>query len=111
MKRHGTKLLLAALLLVSSIKGHAAIIYRVTDLGTFPGGVVTSNSISSGNAINSVGQIAAGGTAPGGFSHASLYSGGAMIDLGTLGGNQSSARAINAAGQVAGDADLSTGNY
>jgi probable HAF family extracellular repeat protein len=109
MKNQLARLLTAMLLLLFSIPGSAAIMYTVTDMGTFPGGVVgNNNNLSTGVAINSAGQVAGDAYVAGGFLHASLYSGGSMIDLGTFGGNQSFGRAINSAGQVAGEADLSS---
>jgi probable HAF family extracellular repeat protein len=73
---------------------------------------------SFGTAINNVGQVAgffyppAGGTITEG---AFLYSGtpgagGAMVDLGTLGGRRTHAYAINNSGQVAGFSELSIGS-
>ena len=78
----------------------------MVDLGDLGGGS------SGGSAINASGQVTGTShTAIGGFSsppfHAFLYtgtpgSGGAMHDLGALGGRASAGRAINASGQVAG---------
>ena len=112
MKHRLSRFLLAVPLLVCPIPAHAAVMYSITDLGTFPGGVVgANNNLSTAQAINSSGQITGEAYVSGGYLHASLYSGGTMIDLGTLGGNESFGRAINAAGQVAGNAELSGGNY
>jgi probable HAF family extracellular repeat protein len=76
---------------------------KTIDLGVLPGG-----DFSSANAINPAGQIVGSSDtsqAPGGgdwTSHAVLWRGGVMTDLGTLGGSGSGAWAINAAGVVVG---------
>jgi probable HAF family extracellular repeat protein len=73
--------------------------YSVTDLGTLGG----SDSVAY--AINNAGQIVGGSaTSSGSTTHAFLYSGGRMIDLGGLGGAypDSYAFAINEQGQVVG---------
>jgi len=73
----------------------------MTDLGTFPGG-----TLSQGIDINDAGDVAVtGNIAPSFFQRAQLLrANGTWIDLGTLGGDQSTSWAINDAGQVVGDA-------
>ena len=69
-----------------------AVTYLVTDLGVLPGG-----ETSEASAINRRGQVV--GTAPvDGVSRAYLFTDGVMTDLGSLGGNSSSAEAVTAAG-------------
>lgn len=64
-------------------------------------------------AINDAGQMTGTYTPTPGHSHAFITgpNGAGMTDLGTLGGNDSWGSAINAAGQVAGGSDTSTGPY
>lgn len=69
------------------------------------------------SAINDQGQIAGEGRAPFPNDHAVLLAHGVLSDLGTLGGNSSSAGALNNAGQVVGGAAINlvntagAGNY
>lgn len=70
---------------------------------------------SRGNGINASGQVAGTAetvTVPTGFafSHAFLYSGGKMTDLGTLGGTNSGGNGINDSGQVTGSSDIKGNN-
>lgn len=91
------KLGLALLLPISAALG-APTQYVVYDLGTL--GIGSSEAFS----INEAGQIVGRSNHPGGVnSHAFLYSGGSMIDVGTLGaGTNSSGLGINNLGQVTG---------
>jgi len=57
---------------------------------------------TSANDINEKGEIAGGGDTGFGDFHAYLLSEGTSFDLGTLGGNESEALAVNGRGQVAG---------
>jgi probable HAF family extracellular repeat protein len=74
----------------------AGVQYTVTDLGALPG-----ETYSEATGINNAGQVV-GRSTPNGNSHAFLYSGGVMSDLGTLGGSYSEATGINNAGQIVG---------
>jgi probable HAF family extracellular repeat protein len=77
--------------------------YTVTDLGTLPGG-----ASSQAYGINASGQVVGQAANASGNTHAFLYSGGVMSDLGTLGGPYSYARGINDSGQIVGWSYLTT---
>lgn len=90
---------------------------KMTDLGSLGG------SSSSAVAINAAGQVAGTSVITGGDqvlgitrtdfmynpSHAFLYTGGKMTDLGTLGGDYSAATALSSSGQVIGNSLVSGG--
>jgi probable HAF family extracellular repeat protein len=59
--------------------------------------------------INDAGQIAGSCHLDGGASHAVLWQSGSITDLGTLGGNDSYARAISPGGEVVGESSSATG--
>jgi probable HAF family extracellular repeat protein len=80
-----------------------------TNLGTLPGYVGSfANSINdSGEIAGEVNSYTGGGYAP---YQAFIYSGGVMTGIGTLGGNNSSANAINNLGNVVGYSDTAGAN-
>jgi probable HAF family extracellular repeat protein len=81
----------------------------LTDIGTLLGENSTTlpaGNVTLGRAINAAGQITGDGTAREGI-HPFLYTNGVLTDLGTLGGRNGHAMAINASGQVTGAADFS----
>jgi len=88
--------LVAGLCTVTADEATAVTPYRVTDLGTLGG------TFSYANAINDIGQVTGGAALPNGFTHAFLYTAGAMSDLGTVGGSFSQGEGINHSGQVTG---------
>lgn len=84
---------LLCLLLLSTARGQTN--YTITDLGSL--------GFASATGINYGGEIV--GTSIGG--HAILYSGGHVLDLGTLGGSGSSATGLNNRGQIIGSSLVS----
>ena len=77
----------------------------MTDLGTIGG----SGSSSEAHGINNRGQVVGYGSTASGNSHAVLWQGGAMTDLGTLGGTFAVATSINDRGMVVGESKTATG--
>jgi probable HAF family extracellular repeat protein len=84
--------------------------YGVIDLGSLaPGGVV---DVSYAGGINSSGQVVGSSYTPAILLHAYVWTAQQGIkDLGTFGGNSSSAYAINDFGTVVGQADLPSGLF
>ncbi len=81
-------------------------VYTTVGLTPIPAYSIASAVNSSGTAVG-----ISLGTACGSIStdtHAALFSGGSVTDLGTLGGNDSEALGINDSGVVVGDAQFST---
>ncbi len=72
-------------------------VYEVSDLGSL-GGLPGAGAV----ALNGAGESVGYSFIPGGFVHAMLNRKGTVIDLGTLGGSQSLARAINVQGDIVG---------
>jgi probable HAF family extracellular repeat protein len=76
--------------------------YNVTDLGTLPGG-----NFSQPFFITKNGQVSGMSNLASGASHGVLWTGGHLVDLGTLGGSNSIAFTVNARGHAAGEAESS----
>src|SRR6266478_2371121 len=86
--------------------------YTMTDLG--PASPHSSPAWLYGDAvstvsINGAGDVVAATPTASGYAHAALFHNGKVIDLGTLGGPNSSAIAINDAVQIEGNSDRADG--
>ena len=97
--RHPTaRAVLGGLLLAALAAAPArAALYQVVDLGSL-GGLPGAGAV----ALNGQGESVGYSFVPGGLVHAMLNRSGTVIDLGTLGGTQSLARAVNRQGDVVG---------
>src|ERR1039458_9185955 len=86
----------------------AAQSFTVTDLGSLAlGGTF---DISYGRALNSLGQVAGSSYTPSSAQHAFFWTKtSGMQDLGTFGGQNSTAWGVNDSSQVVGEADLTNG--
>ena len=89
--------LISGLLLIGISNALAASSYQIVDLGTFSGA-------TKAYALNDSGQVV--GESSG---KAFLYSGGALLDMGTLGGTTAVAYGINNSGVVVGASAMSSG--
>lgn len=99
MRRLAARSLPAALFaaLVGATPAAGTAPYEVADLGSL-GGLPGAGAV----ALNGQGESVGYSFIPGGFVHAMLNRKGTVIDLGTLGGTQSLARAVNRHGDVVG---------
>ncbi|WP_165229365.1 DUF3466 family protein [Aquisphaera insulae] len=102
----------------------AAVAGSIRDLGTLPGAQVSA-AMAINNATQAVGFSQIPGTSPAAVyapsvgypststtdltTHAVLFQGGQVIDLGTLGGKGSTATAINNSGQIVGISQVASG--
>jgi probable HAF family extracellular repeat protein len=106
----------------ATVAAAATTTYTITDLGTLgyissTGGGLNNAGVVSG--VSSLTETLPANDCPPHYGvrkpcvvhpeHAFRYSGGVMTDLGTLGGTDSAANAVNDSGTVAGSADLAGG--
>ena len=98
--------LLGAIAAAAVVQAVGAQTYTLTDLGTLPG-----RAHSEAFGINSVEQVVGYSTDDLTFGPISafIWQGGQMTDLGTLGGEEASARSINDGGAAVGDAEIQPG--
>jgi probable HAF family extracellular repeat protein len=96
-----SRLILSAVLALPGAAAMADPLYSVTLLG---------GTGSAASDINRWGDVV-GSITSGGVTHGFLNAGGTYTDLGTLGGTNSNANAINDAGQIVGGSDNGSGQF
>jgi probable HAF family extracellular repeat protein len=94
--KFGMSMMLTALWLYASASQGTAQTYTLIDLGTLPG-----NSVSTAAALNNAGEAAGSSETPG-PTVATMFSGGKVTSISTLGSTISLANAINDSGEIAG---------
>jgi probable HAF family extracellular repeat protein len=99
--RHFSRLILSAALALPAAAAMADPLYAVSLLG---------GTGSAANDINRWGDVV-GSITGGGVTHGFLNAGGTYTDLGTLGGPNSNAHAINDYGQIVGGSDNGSGQF
>ena len=96
----GRTFVVFALLCVAALQTAVGQSFTIKDLGTLPLGFPTTIAFG----INNRGQVVGDASIASGETHAFLFENGAMVDLGTLHGGESSAAGINDRGEVVGSA-------
>jgi probable HAF family extracellular repeat protein len=100
------KALICAVLVALAARAASAQTYTITDLGS-----LGANQPTMAHAINNAGQITGSSNLNAGTSHAFLFSGGTLTDIGSLGGPAAIGFSVNSSGNAVGYSELSSGQY